>query len=232
MDSQLVIRENSVLPSPQLLSAQFLGNDTGLENARRSEFSCASNLSVYQFGSTTQLPLCAGFLFSSHVVLALISNVFHYVLSQSQTTVTTMGSATETPPIAEIVKHIPRAYQEELFIQAQRSNVIATLDTGSGKTFIAALLIKWICSLPSSTGKKVVFLVPKVPLVDQHCDFLSIQTHLVVRGYKGAMGVDEWDEPRWRKEFSSADVLVMTGTLLFSLFLFLTKLTHPCSSDI
>ena len=45
----------------------------------------------------------------------------------------------------DVLKHIPRAYQEELFLRAQRSNVIAAADTGSGKTFIAALLIKWIC---------------------------------------------------------------------------------------
>lgn len=119
-----------------------------------------------------------------------------------------------TNAVEDVIKHIPRAYQEELFSYAQRTNVIATLDTGSGKTFIAALLIKWVCSLPSSIGKKVVFLVPKVPLVDQHCDFLTGQTNLRIRGYKGAMGVDEWDESRWRKEFTNADVLVMTGALM------------------
>lgn len=115
------------------------------------------------------------------------------------------------------IKHVPRAYQEELFIEAQRTNVIATLDTGSGKTFIAALLIKWILSLPSSNGKKVVFLVPKVPLVDQQRDFLISQTPLEVRGYKGAMGVESWDISRWQREFAETDVLVMTGTVCMNL---------------
>ena len=118
----------------------------------------------------------------------------------------------------DVLKHIPRAYQEELFLRAQRSNVIAAADTGSGKTFIAALLIKWICALPaiSSDGQKVIFLVPKVPLVDQQSDFLSAQTSLRVHGYKGAMGVDSWDKSRWRKEFSQSDVLVMTRELSYS----------------
>ena len=116
-----------------------------------------------------------------------------------------------------VLKHIPRAYQEEVFLHAQRSNVIAALDTGSGKTFIAALLIQWVSSLPSSQedGKKVVFLVPKVPLVDQQCDFLEAQTPLRIRGYKGATGVEGWNKAAWFKEFSSTDVLIMTGMFFY-----------------
>jgi len=36
----------------------------------------------------------------------------------------------------------PRKYQIELWEKAKKHNVIAVLDTGSGKTFIAVLLIK------------------------------------------------------------------------------------------
>lgn len=115
--------------------------------------------------------------------------------------------------LAKANELIPRRYQEELFQRAQQENIIATMDTGSGKTFIAALLIKWIMSLESTRDKKVVFLVPKVPLVDQQRDFLDQQTPLEVRGYKGAMGVDDWDARKWGKEFSESDVLVMTGTV-------------------
>ncbi len=113
--------------------------------------------------------------------------------------------------VDEVAKQVPRAYQEELFTIARRQNVIAALDTGSGKTFIAAMLIKSICATPESSDKKVFFLVPKVPLVDQQRDFLEEQTPLRIRGYKGAMGVDNWDKATWHKEFASADVLVMTG---------------------
>ena len=106
---------------------------------------------------------------------------------------------------------VPRAYQEEIFSQACSENIIAALSTGSGKTFIAALLIKWVLAQPSSVGKKAIFLVPNVPLVDQQRDFLAAQTPLEVRGYKGAIGVDGWDKFRWEDEFSTADCLVMTG---------------------
>lgn len=57
----------------------------------------------------------------------------------------------------------PRQYQEEIFIRARHSNVIAVLGTGSGKTYISILLIKSITSQSHlSAGKIVVFLVPKV----------------------------------------------------------------------
>lgn len=56
----------------------------------------------------------------------------------------------------------PRRYQEEVFAQAQKSNIIAALETGSGKTYISTLLLKWISASPRSHGKVVIFLVPKV----------------------------------------------------------------------
>ncbi|EJD06192.1 uncharacterized protein FOMMEDRAFT_145449 [Fomitiporia mediterranea MF3/22] len=115
--------------------------------------------------------------------------------------------------VEEALSLVPRAYQEEIFEQAQNGNVIAALDTGSGKTFIAALLIKWVMSQPSQAGKKTVFLVPKVPLVDQQRDVLSKQTPLIVRGYVGAMGVDAWDKGRWELEFLQSDCLVMTAQI-------------------
>lgn len=37
----------------------------------------------------------------------------------------------------------PREYQIELFERAKRKNIIAVLDTGSGKTLIAALLLRY-----------------------------------------------------------------------------------------
>lgn len=127
----------------------------------------------------------------------------------------TMPASKSAEDVEIVSKLIPRAYQEEVFTRAQSGNVIAALDTGSGKTFIAALLIKWITSLPEMSGKKVVFLVPKVPLVDQQREFLSAQTPLEVRGYIGAMNVDSWDASRWSLEFDKADVLIMTRMLQY-----------------
>jgi hypothetical protein len=68
---------------------------------------------------------------------------------------------------------IPREYQKGIFLKAQQTNVIAVLDTGSGKTLISALLIKWIATLEHSQEKVTVFLVPKVPLVEQQNIFVA-----------------------------------------------------------
>ena len=131
----------------------------------------------------------------------------------------------------DALKLVPRAYQEEIFDRARVENVVAALETGSGKTFIAALLIKWIMAQPSQAGRKTVFLVPKVPLVDQQRDFLAEQTPLTVRGYKGAMGVDEWDKARWISEFEQSDCLVMTGRRSLFCVLYLSPIPFSANSQ-
>ena len=113
--------------------------------------------------------------------------------------------------IEQVGKHIPRAYQDEIFARARFANIIAALETGSGKTLISTLIIKAVCSRTTSIGKKVIFLVPRVPLVEQQKTFISDQTPLRVRGYYGAMNVDAWDVSQWHSEFDLADILVMTG---------------------
>lgn len=115
---------------------------------------------------------------------------------------------------------LPRRYQEEIFARAQRSNVIAALDTGSGKTYISTLLIKWISTKDAGLGKIIVFLVPKVALVDQQGDFIAKQTPLRVRKYCGATAIDLADRTTWKAELEGADVFVMTAQI------FLNLLTH------
>lgn len=107
---------------------------------------------------------------------------------------------------------LPRRYQEEIFSRAQRSNVIAALDTGTGKTYISTLLIKWIAARDAALGKIIVFLVPKVALVEQQGDFIAKQTPLRVTKCCGATAIDLTDRVGWKKELESADVLVLTGT--------------------
>jgi superfamily II DNA or RNA helicase len=88
---------------------------------------------------------------------------------------------------------VPRSYQMEIFQKAMNSNVIAVLDTGSGKTLIAALLIRHMHNLDDyeGKGKKLsVFLVPKVPLVSQQQKYLSANLNLTVKQYYGEMNVD------------------------------------------
>ena len=115
---------------------------------------------------------------------------------------------------------LPRRYQEEIFVRAQQGNVIAALDTGSGKTFISTLLIKWVSAQAGTQHKITVFLVPKVALVQQQGEFIAKQTSLRVRMFSGATAHDMGNRTGWANEFETADVFVMTGAYL--------HFVHPC----
>ncbi|EIN07990.1 hypothetical protein PUNSTDRAFT_144457 [Punctularia strigosozonata HHB-11173 SS5] len=115
---------------------------------------------------------------------------------------------------------LPRRYQEEIFVRAQEGNIIAALDTGSGKTFISTLLMKWIASKPAESSKIIIFLVPKVPLVEQQATFIERQTPLRVGQCYGANAWDLTDRGAWRRQFAASDVIVMTAQI------FLNLITH------
>lgn len=70
-----------------------------------------------------------------------------------------------TPIDGKVAKMTPRTYQQELFEAALKNNCIVCLNTGSGKTFIAIMLIKklqhQIRKKPlNKGGKKTFFLAP------------------------------------------------------------------------
>jgi endoribonuclease Dicer len=113
---------------------------------------------------------------------------------------------------------LPRKYQEEIFQRAQECNVIAALDTGSGKTFISILLIKWIVLQEYARGKVIVFLVPKVALVEQQANFIAAHTPLRVKKFHGSLDLDLTDRVNWRTSFEKSDVVVMTGVPYVFLF--------------
>ncbi|KAG6873367.1 hypothetical protein C0995_016476 [Termitomyces sp. Mi166 len=115
---------------------------------------------------------------------------------------------------------LPRRYQEEVFAKAQAGNIIAALNTGSGKTLISLLLIRWISTLEASKGKVIIFLVPKVVLVEQQGNFIAQNTPLRVIKLHGVLDIDLTDRAQWKKRFDNHDVLVMTAQI------FLNILTH------
>ena len=103
--------------------------------------------------------------------------------------------------------------------KAKKDNIIVYLGTGSGKTYIAIMLIKDMRP-KLARGQKAIFLVNSVPLVDQQSKAISQMTGLSVGSYCGADGVDDWDEQKWRLETDKHQVLVLVHQV------FLDLLTH------
>ncbi|KAJ2082236.1 Dicer-like protein 1 [Coemansia sp. RSA 988] len=126
----------------------------------------------------------------------------------------------------------PRDYQLSLFKQALTKNSIVMLETGTGKTLVAVMLIEWFAqraeSLKKSSSqsekrashrvrKKVrVFLNNTVALVHQQSKVIAANTGQKVQEYVGSMGIDEWDEATWSSKWNSASVLVMTHQVLLN----------------
>ena len=105
----------------------------------------------------------------------------------------------------------PRPYQFVLFQRAQKENTIVVMETGTGKTMIALLLLKY-CQ--SQNPKKVsFFLVPTVPLVHQQQLYLSTNSKLKVKGISGETS----EEQRVNQKYQ---VFVMTPQI------FLQSLDH------
>ena len=78
-------------------------------------------------------------------------------------------------------------FQVELLEKAKRKNIIVYLGTGSGKTFIAVMLIRHMRDLVIA-GKKVVFLCNNVALLEQQAKVIASTTGLETKSYCGAQG--------------------------------------------
>ena len=86
-------------------------------------------------------------------------------------------------------------------------NIIVYLGTGSGKTFIAVMLIKHLRD-ELALKKKVVFLANSVALLEQQAEVISKMTGLKTGSYCGAQGVDDWARQKWEAEWEDHQVLV------------------------
>lgn len=110
-----------------------------------------------------------------------------------------------------------RSYQLEALEAAIKKNTIVFLETGSGKTLIAIMLLRSCAYLLRKPSPFIaVFLVPKVVLVKQQAEAVKMHTDLKVGMYWGDMGVDFWDADMWKQQLEQYEVLVMTPAILLS----------------
>ncbi|XP_015183335.1 PREDICTED: endoribonuclease Dicer isoform X2 [Polistes dominula] len=118
----------------------------------------------------------------------------------------------------EGVEFVARPYQIDLYEIALKSNTIIYLPTGSGKTFIAMMLLKRLSTAIqkpySEGGKRTIFAVNTVPLVMQQSEYIARHTGLSCKGYCGDMNVDYWTKEIWLNELEEHQVLVMTSQIL------------------
>ena len=84
------------------------------------------------------------------------------------------------------------------------------LGTGSGKTYIAVKLIQSYRE-KLRQGKKAIFLVSSVPLVDQQKREIENTTAMNVGSYCGADGVDDWGQEEWNKQLEMRGDLFATS---------------------
>jgi superfamily II DNA or RNA helicase len=110
---------------------------------------------------------------------------------------------------SDVKEHeIPRTYQTHLFNRAKEGNVIGVLDTGTGKTLIAVMLMKHVCELPENNGKCCIFLVPTVPLVTQQANYVKFNSVLRVEKFHGGLiGEKAFDSTTWVDLVGKVDVI-------------------------
>ncbi|GJP98356.1 ATP-dependent helicase dcl1 [Aspergillus niger] len=114
----------------------------------------------------------------------------------------------------------PREYQLELFERAKVQNTIAVLDTGSGKTLIAVLLLKHTLEkelndrVEGKPHRIAFFLVDSVTLAYQQAAVLRNNLDQSVGHFFGAMGTDLWSKSVWDQHFQKNMVIVCTAEIL------------------
>ncbi|GAP82698.2 putative RNase3 domain-containing protein [Rosellinia necatrix] len=114
----------------------------------------------------------------------------------------------------------PREYQTELFERAKQKNIIAVLDTGAGKTLIAALLLRHIVEQElddRQAGKDhrlAFFLVDKVALVHQQYRVLETNLDFPMDSFTGESSAAIYTQEFWDQIRNEKTVVVCTAEIL------------------
>lgn len=87
-------------------------------------------------------------------------------------------SATDLARLLPGGKH-PRRYQLELFCRAATWHSLVFLPTGSGKTLVAAMVVRRVRE--RNPGRVAVFLADRIPLVHQQAEVLRAEAGLEVK---------------------------------------------------
>ncbi|KAI1134348.1 hypothetical protein F5Y05DRAFT_398412 [Hypoxylon sp. FL0543] len=116
----------------------------------------------------------------------------------------------------------PREYQTELFERAKQKNIIAVLDTGTGKTLIAALLLRHTVEQEledRNAGKPPrisIFLVDKVALVHQQYEVLKANLDHPVQRFHGDLRTSTLTRDFWQQKAGESMVIVCTAEIILS----------------
>ncbi|KAI6044733.1 hypothetical protein EDC04DRAFT_2639245 [Pisolithus marmoratus] len=116
---------------------------------------------------------------------------------------------TSTPPIDNIVT---RSYQQEMLDASLNENIIVAQDTGSGKTHIAVLRMKF--ESERQPHKVSWFLAPTVTLCEQQHDVISKAIGSVGLVH-GGLEPKQWTDPElWNRVIKNNRVIVSTPQVL------------------
>ncbi|KAH6605436.1 endoribonuclease dicer [Trichoderma cornu-damae] len=117
----------------------------------------------------------------------------------------------------------PREYQIDLFERAKEGNTIVVLDTGSGKTLIAALLLRHVLQLELQNRagghqpKTAFFLVDKIALCFQQHAVLISNLEFPIGRFFGEMVGSVRSQQFWDEQFAENMAFVCTAQILFDL---------------
>ncbi|KAI8628167.1 hypothetical protein F5Y19DRAFT_486201 [Xylariaceae sp. FL1651] len=140
----------------------------------------------------------------------------HSVVGEENSLGSSDALKTEDAPIISS----PREYQTQLFEKAKEKNIIAVLDTGTGKTLIAVLLLRHIIEqeLEDRNAKQpnrlAFFLVDKVALVHQQYRVLKVNLDFPMDSFSGDSSDPIYSQEFWNQLREQKTVVVCTAAVL------------------
>ncbi|KAG5926849.1 hypothetical protein E4U42_002900 [Claviceps africana] len=129
----------------------------------------------------------------------------------------------DIPEKSKSIINSPRQYQLDLFERAKESNTIIVLETGSGKTLIAVLLLRHILDdelqrrADGKPNKAAFFLVDKVVLCLQQYNVLSVNLNYPIGKFYGNTVSGLKTKEDWDAQIRENMAFVCTAQVLLDL---------------